>query len=330
MKKKLVVGVFSPIPYWNFPDEWVDAIRRKFRRQLEVIQVKSRENLLREVADADWLCAYRIDAEVVSRAEKLRWLHCPAAGVASLLIPEVLESDMVVTNSSGANSTMVAEQVVGYMLMFARRLHDAVRYQQKAKWASDLIWYSRPPLGQLAGKTVGIVGLGAIGREVARLAGAFRMRVVATKRDISAVKKNVDLLLPPHRLPLLLREADYVVLSLPLTKEHRGLMGARELNLMKPGAFLVNVARGSLVDEAALVAALQDNRIAGAALDVFIQEPLPRKSPLWRLPNVIITPHNAGSSGDYWDRVTVFFMENIQRRLKDKRLRNVVDKRLGY
>lgn len=330
MKKKLVAGVFSPIPYWNFPEERVDEIRRRFKRQLEVIQVKNREDLLREIPDADWLCAYRIDAETVSKAEKLRWLHCPAAGVASLLIPEVLESDVVVTNSSGANSTMVAEQVMGYMLMFARRLHDAVRYQQKAKWASDLIWYSNPPLGQLPGKTVGIVGLGAIGREVARLAGAFRMRVIATKRDVSTGKKSVDLLLPPRRLPVLLREADYVVLSLPLTKEHRGLIGARELNLMKSGAFLINVARGSLVDEAALIGALQDNRIAGAALDVFAQEPLPRNNPLWRLPNVIITPHNAGSSADYWKKVTAFFMENIERRLKGRRLRNIVDKRLGY
>jgi phosphoglycerate dehydrogenase-like enzyme len=181
----------------------------------------------------------------------------------------------------------------------------------------------------LAGTTMGILGLGTIGSAVARRAGAFGMRVIGTKRR-PAPLEGVDEVLPSERTDAVLREAAVLVVSLPLTQETRGIVGAREIDLLPPGGFLVNVGRGGLVDEDALVAALRRGHLAGAGLDVFAQEPLPVDSPLWTAPGMIITPHVSGDQPGYMAQVTAVFCENLRRYLAGQPLLNVVDPALGY
>jgi phosphoglycerate dehydrogenase-like enzyme len=236
----------------------------------------------------------------------------------------------------------MGEYVLMMMLAFAHRLPEMVRFQRRAEWAHDL-W---PEVGaqELRGAIVGIVGYGSIGREVGRLAKAFGMRVLALKRRAGQTEdagwrlpglgdpalEHVDRLLSRDELPALLGESDYVVLSLPLTPETRGMIGAAELGQMKHSAVLINVARGDLVDEAALVEALQEGKIGGAALDVFSQEPLPADSPLWRLPNVLLSPHAADVNAHYDARAIELFAENLRRYLDGRPLLNVVDLAQGY
>lgn len=327
---KLVIALHNEKhPYWSFPEHRVDELRREFP-ELRIVFVKAADDLAREIVDADIAYLYRITLELFNAARQLRWVHIPSAGVDQLLIPEVLASNIVITNSSGGNSIAVAEQVIGYMLAFTRRLVDAVLYQKEKVWSSGLIWSSEPPLEELYGKTLGIVGLGSIGKEVARRAGAFGMRVLATRKDVSKGGEHIDLLLPADKPHDLLEASDFVLLSLPLTKLGGQVLGAEELRRMKKTAFLINISRGRLVDEEALIKALGDKQLAGAALDVFRKEPLSPESPLWNMPNVIITPHNAGLSVRLWDHLIELFKENVKKFLRGEPLRNVVDKQLGY
>src|SRR3990172_212047 len=205
-----------------------------------------------------------------------------------------------------------------------RGLPVATRNQMTHRWDRASV------IGEeLWGKTVGILGLGSIGREVAARCRAFGMRVIGTKRTPAAVP-HVDQVLPPDGLDEVLRAADYLVIILPLTEQTRGLIGARELGLMKPTAYLINVARGAIVQEAALIAALRTGRLRGAGLDVFEREPLPQDSPLWEMEQVILTPHVSGAVPDYYDRALPLFCENLSRFLTGAPLLNMVDKRQGY
>lgn len=325
-----MIGAYSEVPFWNFPARHAGAIREEFKRQLRVIHVTHDRALARVIGQAHWLCTTRIRPEFFLAAGKLEWIHSPSSGVGSILIPEVVQSSVLVTNSRGENSVTVAEQVLAYLLAFTRRLHDAVLYQRQKIWAGDIIWATRPPLDEAQGKTIGIVGFGCIGREIGRRAAAFGMRVLAIKRRPRVRTDCADLLLPPDQLPRLLKESDFVVLSLPSTAQTTRVIGAGELVLMRRSAFLINVSRGQAVDEEALVDAVREGRIAGAALDVFAAEPLPPQSLLWKLPNVIITPHYAGSSVHTWDRLAALLRKNIRRMLAGKPPLNRVNKKLGY
>jgi len=283
-----------------------------------------RAQAARAAQEADVIVGWNLPREAVQQAKRLRWIHSTAAGVDQLLHPEVVERDVLVTDSSGIHAEAVTEHVLAVMLAFARRLPVAIRNQLARRWDR------RAALGEeLWGKTAGILGLGSIGREVAVRCKAFGMRVVGTKRTPQEVP-GVDRVYPPEGLEEVLRASDYLVIVLPLTAQTRGLIGARELALMKPGACLINVARGPIVQEAALVEALRAGRLRGAALDVFEQEPLPQESPLWELEQVILTPHVSGAAPDYYDRALPLFCENLRRFQAGLPLLNVVDKDQGY
>jgi phosphoglycerate dehydrogenase-like enzyme len=184
----------------------------------------------------------------------------------------------------------------------------------------------------MRGKTVGIVGLGHIGREVARLCQAFGMKVIAPRRSAKKAgrARYVDRLLPAGQMPVLLAESDFVVICVPLTQETRKLIGEKEFKAMKPTAYIINIARGGIIDEEALVRALEEKRISGAGLDVTVPEPLPPESPLWDFDNVILSPHVSGGMDEYMERATDLFCENLGRYLAGKRLRNVIDRKKGY
>jgi len=232
----------------------------------------------------------------------------------------------MITSASGIHATPIAEYVLGAMLMLARKALLSLENQRHRHW--KLFAPS-----ELREKTLGVVGLGNIGREVARLAKAFRMRVVATRRSIINQESNVmgvDKVYPPSDIIDLLNECDFVVRSPPLTRESAKMIGEKELRAMKPTAYLINIARGGVIDQSTLVTALKENWIAGAALDVFENEPLPQENELWQLPNVIVTPHIAGLSEMYWSRLTDLFCQNLKRYLDGESLINIVDKEKGY
>ncbi|WP_267640505.1 D-2-hydroxyacid dehydrogenase [Haloarchaeobius amylolyticus] len=249
---------------------------------------------------------YHLDAEARSRAANLRWIHCLSAGVDHYDLDALAEEGVVLTNSSGIHAEPIAEQVLWYLLTFERDMHVGQRQQAAGHW-------ERFEGGEIRGKTLGIVGVGAIGGRTAELASALGMEVLSIKRDTSEVPDGVDELAGPEGLHDLLPRVDYLLLACPLTDETEGLIGREELTLLGDEAVLVNVARGGVVDQDALVRALTYHTIGGAALDVFEAEPLPDDSPLWDLSNVVITPHMAGSSPHKLDRWTEILAENYRK-----------------
>jgi len=264
--------------------------------------------------------------DIMARAPNLEWIHSILAGTDSYLNPGVIASPVILTKGR-THAVQVAETAFNMMLMLARHSLEYFRNQQQKKWVriEPDILYSR---------TIGVLGLGNIGLNIARLAKAFGMKVIAIKAHPEARNRysNVDVILPPEGLPQVMSQSDFLVIVLPLTPETRNLIGERELNMMKPTAYLINVGRGAIVDEDALVRALKEKRIAGAGLDVFITDPapLPQNHELWTLPNVIITPHIGGFRPDSADQSVRQFCQNLRRFLSGKELLNVVDKKQGY
>lgn len=292
--------------------------------------------------DTDILYAFRVPEDLMERAPRLRWLQLLGAGCEHLADNPIMHSDAMITTASGVHGTPIAEYVLGVMLAFYRWLPQAYRAQMNREWLTqaDVARHSR----ELRRRTIGIVGYGSIGREVARLSKPFGTRILALKRDPSnsadtgyAVEDTGDAsgLLPekfygPDELTTMLPECDVVVLAVPVTDETRGMMGPSEFAAMKPGSFLVNIARGCVIDEEALMTALRDGPMAGAALDVFEQEPLPEESPLWAFENLMVTPHISGASRAHLRRTFELFMDNVERFVRGEPLLNLVDVELGY
>ncbi|MEX2245533.1 MAG: D-2-hydroxyacid dehydrogenase [Dehalococcoidia bacterium] len=254
---------------------------------------------------------------IIFRLEGLRWFHTFSAGVDSPAFQALIDRGAKLTNSSGASAPSIAQYVLTMMLHRAKPV-AAWREQQERRE-----WRQLRAASELTGQTCGVVGLGAIGGEVARLAQAFGMRVVGLRRSAKRAR-YVDELLPPRRLDALLKQSDFVVIACPLTAETEGLIGERELRLMKPTATLINVARGRIVREEALVRALREGWIAGACLDVFAREPLREDSELWSMSNVVVTPHNSGFSPLNMERVMAIFLDNLDRLVRGRPMRNLV------
>ena len=266
---------------------------------------------------------------LLARCPRLTWVHSATAGVERVLTPAALERRLAITNARGVFSEPIAEYVLMMMLAVSRRLPQLLELQRERTWQ---------PLEatQLSDRTVGVVGLGSIGGRVAELAHAFGCRVLATRRATGgqAAKESstagVDQLLPPDELPALLAQSDFVVLALPLTRQTESLINSAMLAHVKPGAWLINVARGRLVDEGALVRALREGPLGGAVLDTFRDEPLPPESVFYELPNVIVTPHTSWSSGRVLDRSIDLFCANLERFRQGQPLENLVDPGAGY
>lgn len=237
---------------------------------------------------------------------------------------------MVVTNARDVHGPVVAEHAIAVLLALAKRLPSAVRHQQQRRWAQQQLWAERPRPREVAGAVLGLVGMGAIGREVAGRAVALGMRVLAVREHPERENPAGVQSFGTSALDDVLPQCDYVVLAAPLTAATRQLINAARLARMKPDAYLINVSRGPLIDDAALIAALRKGRLAGAALDVFAAEPLSPASPYWELENVLITPHTAAVTEKLWDRHFALIAENLRRYLAGRPLLSVVDKRLGY
>jgi phosphoglycerate dehydrogenase-like enzyme len=293
--------------------------------QAEVIDA-GQEHVAHEIRSADVFCGHAkvpVDWEAVVRDGRLRWIQSSAAGLDHCLVPAVIESSIIVTSASGVLADQVTEHAIALVTGLTRSLPVFFR----AQLAKEFV---RRPTRDLHHRTVGIVGFGGVGRRLAEVLSAFKTRILAT--DMFPIDKpdHVDVLWPAERLHDLLHAVDIVFLCAPLTEQTRGMIGAEAMAVMQPGSILINVARGPLVVESALVAALESGQLSAAALDVTEQEPLPRTSKLWDLPNVIITPHVGGQSRFRIDQMTDFFCENLRRYQAGEPLLNLVDKRLGF
>jgi phosphoglycerate dehydrogenase-like enzyme len=314
---------------WNMTGERTAGLKKLFP-DIHFVNAPNLQSLAELIVDADALCSTRINAQLWGAATKLKWIHSFAAGIGGLMIPEVLTSSILITNARGIFSTVMAEHTLGMILAFSRRLLDSYRYQQQHQWARESLGEIEPIMGEIFGKTLGIMGYGSIGREIARRARGFGMRILALKKDPSIGGQDADRVFTLAQRSELLKESDFVVLALPHTPDTKQVLGEGEFNVMKPGAYVINIGRGKLIDEGALLRALRDGRIAGAGLDVFATEPLPEDHPFWDEPNVLITPHSAAIFPEFWPRSLALLAENIRRFRTGEPLKNLVDKNRGY
>lgn len=268
------------------------------------------------------------DEEVFAAAKRLQWVHFRSAGVFRRMFPALVDSDVRVTNSAGVFAVPMAEHALALMLALSRGLQHCARAGGDEAWARAGAAV-RGNLRELNGSTLGVLGYGGVGRAAAARARCLGMRVLAVRRH-PAADDCAEAVWGPHRLHDLLAEADYLLVSCALTEKTRGMIGEREIGIMKPDAVLVNVARGAVVDEPALIQALRDGRLGAAGLDVTEVEPLPADSPLWEMQNVIVTPHVSGGSPETGRRLHELLVENVRRYAAGEPLRNRVDKSTGY
>jgi phosphoglycerate dehydrogenase-like enzyme len=286
----------------------------------------SLEDVARAVEDAEVLLLWDFRAQMLREAwlhaRRLRWIHSSGAGVDAVIFPELIASDVILTNSRGVYDRAIAEYVLGLMLAFAKDMWTTADAQRRREWQ-----YRETEL--LQDRRLLVIGAGGIGRAIARLARAAGMKVEAAARtgrsdpELGPITAVAD-------LGGVLGDADYVVIAAPLTPETRGLFTAAAFERMKPAARLINIGRGAIVDEAALLDALRHKRIAGAALDVFMQEPLPKEHPFWDLPGLVVSPHMCGDFIGWTAAVADLFVKNYLRWRRGEPLLNIVDKALGY
>ena len=311
--------------------EWAKTFYPKlYDRYPEVtfVEVYNSDDIAKEIVDAEVVFGY-INTEQFKAAAKLKWVQTLDAGMEPLFsqAPAIVNSDVTVTNAKGASAPQIGEHAVALILMFARGLDQFWHMQQERRWGQE---YGMSIVQMVRAKTVGIVGFGKSGLEVGRLCSALGMNVLALDKhevDGTPVVKEVW---GTNRLGELLEQSDYVVVTVPMTSENAGMIGAAELGLMRSTAYLIVTSRGRLVDHNALVTALKAKEIAGAGLDVVVDEPLPPENELWDLKNVVITPHVAGNSPELEEWVFTIFEDNLQRYMNRQPLLNVVDKQLGY
>lgn len=327
---KLLIVVHHRFALWNVPAWFGERLSREFP-QLQIAQRTSYDGIEEDLRDAEVIFTISLRPEQLATTRKLRWIHAPTAAVHQLLFPELVRSDVVVTNSREVHGPVVAEHVMALIFALAKKIPQAVKFQQQHTWGQEAIWNDGVNPREIAGATLGLIGVGSIGGRVAQMASALGMRVIAVREHVEkGTPEGVDEVFAPVALDQMLQESDYVVLAAPLISATQRLFNAERFAAMKPESCLINVGRGPQVDEAALAEALRTRRIAGAALDVFEREPLPPDSPLWGIDNLLITPHTAGLTEKLWHRHYDLFSDNLRHYLAREPLRFVVDKQKGY
>jgi len=326
---KLLICVWHPFTEWRPKPMMADAIRRRWP-EVRVLHLPNYDRLPEELPDTDIFLGYSLRPKQLKDAKKLKWIHSTAAGVAQLMYPELRDSGILVTNPSGIFSVPMAEHTMGLLLALARNFPDSVRQQDQSHWSQQELWDKPQHLTELNGQVLLIVGYGSIGRELARRAKAFDLRVWGVTRSGKGDLTHAERIVPASQLDDVLPQADYVIISAPETPETKHLIGEPQLARMKPGARLINVARGSLLDESALIRSLVSGTLGGAALDVAEAEPLPPESPLWKTPNLFITPHTSAVSDRLWNRQTSLFLELLERWFDGREMFNRVDFSRGY
>jgi len=357
--RRAVLDMMDRRPIWAMP-EWVPGeLRDALPSDWELVVIDEETDgsgdgaarvspaVLGAVSGAEIYFGYGVPPELLEAGPGLRWVHSGAAGVGGSLSSIMLDSPVVFTNSAGVHAPPMAETVLAMLLFFGRGLDFAVAGQNRGEWSNEPYYGADAPLIELSTATIGIVGFGGIGREVARRVASLGARVIAVKRRPArpgeanlepvagggALGSRIEMVFGESGLDAVLRESDAVVVAAPDTAETRGMIDAEALGRMKRGAALINVARGKLVDEGALIDALSEGRLRGAGLDVFSEEPLPSDHPLWGLDNVVLTPHVSAVTRGFWRRETDLMVRNLDRFMIGASLdewENVVDKQAGY
>ena len=327
---KLLMVVHHRLDLWNIPPWFGERLAKEFP-QLEILQRDNYDGIELDLPETEIVFTLSLRPEQFAIARKLRWIHAPTAAVHQLLFPELIHSDVIVTNSREVHGPVVAEHVIALIFALAKKIPQAALLQQKRIWGQESIWKEGPHPREIAGATLGLIGVGSIGRRVAQMASALGMRVIAVREHIEkTTPEGVEKVFAISELNELLAQSDYVVIAAPLIPATQGLIDSDRLSKMKSSACLINVGRGAQVNEPALAEALRTCRIAGAALDVFEREPLPADSPLWSLDNLLITPHTAGLTEKLWHRHYELFCANLRRYLTHQALQFVIDKHKGY
>lgn len=312
----------------NLSPEMTAALA-KTAPNVKIVPARGAE-LAKEIVDADAMVGVRLTPELFKQAKQLKWLHISSAGVEphgnqTGVFPELVESNVVVTNAKNVYGPQIADHAFAFLLALTRKLNVTLPRQHLEEWPSG-----REGMFELDGKTAVVIGVGGIGSQIAQRAHGFGMKVIGVDiRDIP--KSNIlQRVVPPDMLDSVLPEADVVFVSVPHTKKSEGMMGARQFDLMKQGSYFIAVSRGKIYDHSALVKALDSKRLAGAGLDATDPEPLPKGHALWKFPNVVITPHSSGGSDNLQARLNHIVQENIRRFGAGLPLLNVVDKREGF
>jgi phosphoglycerate dehydrogenase-like enzyme len=366
--KKLVLDMMDRRPMWAMPSWVIDEIASAIPGDWELVVLdeaadgtgdgyaRATPAVLEAVEGAEVYCGFGIPAELLERGSDLKWVHSGSAGVGSSLTPQMMASDVIFTNSKGVHGPPMAETVLGMILYFARGLDFAAAGMREGRWTTDAYYSPESPVREVSTCTVGVLGFGGIGQGIAARVAPLGARVLGYRRGglgrwetwiepaaparIPEAPKNlhaqeepgysVTNLSGPEGFEELLRESDYLIVCAPSTPQTDGIINAESIERMKDGAVLINVSRGSLVDEEALVDALRSGKLRGAGLDVVSREPLPEDSPLWGFGNVLITPHVSAVTTEYWTRQTQLIVWNLRRLAEGEDLLNVVDRLSGY
>ncbi len=320
--------------FLDLKETHVAKLQKEFL-QIEFVNLKKNDDRFPEIIrDVEVLATWPVDPkkfnELLSKAEKLRWIQWSSVGMSLEYLELARRRNWMMTNARGIASESISLHVLSLILAFERKLPMAFQHQIQRKWNHKSFTATEHGFDGVKGKVLGIVGLGSIGTALAEKGHALGMRVWGVKKNPEVKPSFVEGVLPSSRLADLLKKADFLVLALPLLPETTKLIGREELNQMKESAYLINVARGGLIDEAALVESLRENRIAGAALDVAEKEPLAPEHPFYETPNLVLTPHIAGLDRHYTDSLVDLVRENTQLYLQGKPLRNKVNLQLGY
>jgi len=318
-----------PVDFWRIPGSQVDRLRQAFP-SLNFMHAHTEAEASEYIESAEVVLASRLSREMAQRARRLRWVHSSASAVGILPLKDLFERDILVTNSRGIQADAIAEFVIGGLLLIARRFHVMLEAQREHRWIQNELTRGVWPWS-IRGRRMTIVGFGSIGKEVARRAHAFGLRVTGIRRrTVEPPPPFVERIASPAELDDALRNCDVLVIAVPSIPETDRMIGAERLALLNPGAVVINVARAKIMDEKALISGLQSGHVGGAVLDVFEREPLDPASPLWEMPNVVISPHVSGVRPDHWDDVVDLFSTNLKRFQAGDVLLNLVDPKAGY
>ena len=327
---KLLIVIQHRLALWNAPAWFGEKLGQEFPG-LEIVQRSNYDGIEAELRDTEVIFTISLRPTQFTAARQLRWIHAPTAAVHQFMFQELIQSQVVLTNSTEVHGPVVAEHVMALIFALAKKIPQAALLQREKVWGQESMWNEGQHLREIAGATLGLIGVGSIGRRVAQMASGLGMKVIAVREHVQkGTPQGVQAVYSAAELDRLLAQSDFVVMAAPLLTATERLMNAERFEQMKPDAFLINVGRGPQVDEAALAEAIRKRQIAGAALDVFDQEPLPADSPLWDLDTLLITPHTAGLTEKLWQRHYDLFSENVRRYMAHQPLQSVVNKHAGY
>lgn len=325
---KVLISIQQPVQQWQIPASGVATLRQRFP-DIEFVHATTDGQRAAGLKDCDVAYTWILKAPEITESPKLRWVHTSAVAVETICLSELFARNIVVSNSRGVQAVPIAEHVMAVVLGLAKQLPFVLHRQSSATWSQNEFTGTRMPW-LLKGRTLGVIGVGTIGAEIAARANAFGMRVIAMRRRATEAVDGIERIFGVEQLYHFLSQCHVLVIAAPLTPQTHSLLGEPQFAQLPKGALVINVGRAKIIDTGALMNALQSGHLGGASLDVFPQEPLPSDHRLWKMPNVILTPHTSGFRQGHWDEVIDLFADNLDRFRRGEPLRFRVEPELGY